>query len=59
MLPDFLGIGVPKAGSTWLLGLLESHPEIGVPPDRREVQFFESGFGAFAPVVRTLLSFGR
>lgn len=39
MLPDFLGIGVPKAGSTWLHGLLESHPEIWVPPDRREVRF--------------------
>ncbi|MCS3940594.1 hypothetical protein GGP84_003246 [Salinibacter ruber] len=39
MLPDFLGIGVPKAGSTWLHGLLESHPEIWVPQDRREVRF--------------------
>lgn len=39
MLPNFLGIGVPKAGSTWLYELLKSHPDIWVPPQRREVRF--------------------
>jgi hypothetical protein len=39
MLPDFLGIGVPKAGSTWLYELLRTHPDIWVPPKRREVRF--------------------
>lgn len=39
MLPNFLGIGVPKAGSTWLYELLKSHPDIYVPPSRREVRF--------------------
>jgi hypothetical protein len=39
MLPEFLGIGVPKAGSTWLRELLNSHPEVWVPPNRREVRF--------------------
>jgi len=39
MLPNFLGIGVPKAGSTWLYELLKSHPDIYVPPTRREVRF--------------------
>ncbi len=39
MLPNFLGIGVPKAGSTWVYELLKSHPDIYVPPSRREVRF--------------------
>jgi len=39
MLPEYLGIGVPKAGSTWLHELLGSHPKVWVPPDRREVRF--------------------
>ena len=26
MLPTFLGIGVPRAGTTWLYELLASHP---------------------------------
>lgn len=39
MVPNFLGIGVHKAGSTWLYELLKSHPEIWVPPQRREVRF--------------------
>ncbi|MCS4149362.1 sulfotransferase domain-containing protein [Salinibacter ruber] len=39
MPPDFMGIGVPKAGSTWSYELLKSHPRIWVPPQRREVRF--------------------
>jgi len=38
--PGFLGIGVPKGGSTWLYELLNSHPDIWVPPQKREVSFF-------------------
>lgn len=30
---------MPKAGSTWLYELLKSHPDIYVPPSRREVRF--------------------
>jgi len=42
--PSFLGIGVPKAGTTWLYELLKSHPQIWVPPDRREIHFFNREF---------------
>jgi len=38
--PSFLGIGVPKAGSTWLHETLSAHPQIWVPPHEREVHFF-------------------
>jgi len=40
-LPTFLGIGVPRAGTTWLHKLLESHPKVYVPPQRKEVHFFD------------------
>lgn len=38
--PTFLGIGVPKAGTTWLYEVLDSHPHIWVPEHEREVHFF-------------------
>jgi hypothetical protein len=40
MNPDFLGIGVPKAGTTWLHRILTVHPQIFVPA-RKEVHFFD------------------
>ncbi len=40
MLPTFLGIGVNKAGTTWLHDLLASHPHIWMPRRRKEVNFF-------------------
>jgi hypothetical protein len=42
--PTFLGIGVPKAGSTWLYEILSSHPNIWVPPQRREVHYLDRHF---------------
>jgi len=36
-----LGIGVPRAGTTWLYELLMSHPEVYVPSQRKEVHFFD------------------
>jgi hypothetical protein len=42
--PDFLGIGVPRAGSTWLYRLMESHPDVWVPAQRTEVHFFDRYF---------------
>jgi hypothetical protein len=39
-LPTFLGIGVPRAGTTWLHAVLESHPEVYVPRRRKELHFF-------------------
>jgi hypothetical protein len=40
-LPNFLGIGVPRAGTTWLHELLQSHPAVYVPRRRKEVSFFD------------------
>ncbi|MDK9557290.1 sulfotransferase [Marinobacter sp. M216] len=39
--PDFLGIGAPRSGSTWLNNMLSRHPEIYVPPIK-EVHYFDS-----------------
>lgn len=44
MLPTFLGIGVPRAGTTWLHQLLDSHPDIGMAQGRKEVHFFDHNF---------------
>lgn len=38
--PKFLGIGVPKAGTTWLHDTLNKHPEIFVP-NEREIHYFD------------------
>lgn len=43
-LPTFLGIGVPRAGSTWLRDLLASHPAIYLPPHRQEIHFFNQHY---------------
>jgi Sulfotransferase domain len=40
VLPTFLGIGVQRSGTTWLHTLLDSHPEVYVPSQRKEVCFF-------------------
>ncbi len=42
--PTFLGIGVPKAGTTWLYNLLGKHPQIWVPSDQPEVHFLNREF---------------
>jgi Sulfotransferase domain len=36
---EFLGIGAPKCGTTWLSAQLEAHPQIGFAPDK-EVYYF-------------------
>ncbi|MDH3256230.1 MAG: sulfotransferase domain-containing protein [Nitrospinota bacterium] len=38
-LPDFLGIGIQKAGTSWLHQQLYRHPQVFVP-DRKEIHFF-------------------
>ncbi|NBB91755.1 MAG: hypothetical protein GVY32_01130 [Gammaproteobacteria bacterium] len=43
-LPDFLVIGVPRAGTTWLHEALSAHPEVGVPRRRKELHFFDRNF---------------
>jgi hypothetical protein len=36
---DFIGIGAPKCGTTWLSTQLDAHPQIGFAPDK-EVYYF-------------------
>jgi hypothetical protein len=36
--PDFIVIGAPKCGTSWLLSALNQHPNIRMPP--REVEYF-------------------
>jgi hypothetical protein len=38
--PHFLGIGAPKAGTTWLWSQLQRHPEVWLTP-RKEIHFFD------------------
>ena len=38
-LPQFLGLGVQKGGTTTLQRLLEQHPQVWLPPEK-ELQFF-------------------
>ncbi len=44
MRPTFLGIGVPRGGSTWLYEVLDAHPEVYVSQLRKEVHFFDRSF---------------
>jgi hypothetical protein len=43
-LPTFLGIGVPKAGTTWLYNLLLSHPEAYIPKELKGIRFFNRNY---------------
>lgn len=43
VLPTFLGIGAPKAGTTWIHDLLGGHPDVLVP-DRKELHYFDRSF---------------
>jgi Sulfotransferase domain len=40
-LPNFLGIGTMRSGTTWLDVQLRSHPAIYLPARRKEVHFFD------------------
>ncbi len=42
-LPDFLGIGAQKAGTTWLHENLRCHPELYLP-DAKELHYFDWSF---------------
>ena len=44
-LPTFLGIGVPRGGTTWLHELLAAHPAVYVPAKLKEVRFFDRYYG--------------
>jgi len=54
--PDFLGIGAPRSGTSWLAKNLSRHPKVWTPP-LKELHYFdqragEPSFGA--PVARLL-----
>lgn len=40
--PDFLGIGAPRSGTTWLYENLKCHPELFIP--EKELHFFDREF---------------
>jgi hypothetical protein len=44
-LPDFLGIGAQKAGTTWLNENLRQHPEVWGPPIK-EIHYFNRSYPA-------------
>ncbi len=41
--PNFLGIGVQRAATTWVYECLKEHPEIFVP-EKKELHFFNNNF---------------
>lgn len=44
MTPTVIGIGVPRGGSTWLHNLLESHPDVAMPRQRKEIHYFDHNY---------------
>lgn len=48
MLPTFLGIGAPKAGTTWLANALAAHPEICFSKEK-ESDYFTYKYGGMPP----------
>ncbi|HYA68666.1 MAG TPA: sulfotransferase [Acidimicrobiales bacterium] len=43
--PDFVGIGVQKAGTTWWYGLVASHPGVSARPDVHKERHYLSRYG--------------
>ncbi len=43
IVPDFVGIGVQRAATTWLFNCLREHPDIYVVPEK-ELHFFDEKF---------------
>lgn len=39
--PDFLCIGAPRSGTTWLFRVLQAHPDVWLPPVK-EMHYFDS-----------------
>jgi tetratricopeptide (TPR) repeat protein len=39
-LPNFLGIGAARSGTSWLDRVLRSHPDLYLPERRKEIDFF-------------------
>jgi len=45
---DFIGIGAPKCGTTWLSAQLEAHPQIGFAPAKEVYYFADTTLRRFA-----------
>lgn len=45
LLPDVLGIGVARAGTTWLYRNLRAHPQVQQRSTHKEVAYFDLHFG--------------
>ena len=43
-LPDFIGIGAMRCGTTWVTEQLRSHPQIHIPPHFKEVHYFDNHY---------------
>lgn len=43
MLPNFIGIGAPRCGTTWLHKQLKEHPEVFVPR-KKEINYFDQNY---------------
>ncbi|MBI65998.1 MAG: hypothetical protein CMG64_06875 [Candidatus Marinimicrobia bacterium] len=43
-LPDFIGIGSPRCGTTFLVSLLKQHPKIHFNPYFKEIHFFDNNY---------------
>ncbi|MEN0019911.1 MAG: hypothetical protein AAF747_03400 [Planctomycetota bacterium] len=41
VMPNFVGIGVPKGGTTWLYDLIDRHPDGYVSQRRKELHYFD------------------
>jgi hypothetical protein len=41
VIPTFFGIGVQRAGTTWLHTMLSGHPDVYMPTQRKEIRYFE------------------
>ncbi|TFG24472.1 MAG: hypothetical protein EU529_04225 [Promethearchaeota archaeon] len=44
VLPNFLGIGVKRGGTTWLYEVLKRHPKIFLCPYIKETRFFDKNY---------------
>lgn len=44
VVPNFIGIGAPRCGTTWVAEALRFHPEIYIPSNHKEIHFFDQHF---------------
>lgn len=56
-LPNFIGIGAPRSGSTWLDHQLRAHAEVYLPTKRKELMFFDRHFERGMPWYESCFAF--